>query len=130
MVMTYSQARENLAALWDEIESGREAAIITRRGHEDMALVPAAELRSLQETAYLLRSPRNAARLLAALEQSRRGEGTVVPVEALAHTLGLVDGKADAQDVSGALSVGGESGGVEAQAEGVDDVDGVSATAK
>lgn len=89
MVTTYSQARENLAALWDEVESGREAAIITRRGHEDMALVPAAELRSLQETAYLLRSPRNAARLLAALDQSRRGEGTAMTVEALAHSLGL-----------------------------------------
>lgn len=89
MTTTYSQARENLAALWDEVENAREAAIITRRGHEDMALVPAAELRSMQETAYLLRSPRNAARLLAALEQSRRGAGTAYTVEALARTLGL-----------------------------------------
>ena len=54
-------------------------------------LVPAAELRSMQETAYLLRSPRNAARLLAALEQSRRGAGTTYTVEALARTLGLSD---------------------------------------
>ena len=48
---------------------------IVRRGHEDMALVPADELSSLQETAYLLRSPENAARLLAALARGRRGQG-------------------------------------------------------
>lgn len=93
MTTTYSQARENLAALWDEVENAREAAIISRRGHEDMALLPAAELRSLQETAYLLRSPRNAARLLAALEQSRRGGGTAHTAESLADALGLANAR-------------------------------------
>ena len=63
---SYSHARENLATLWDEVENSREAAVIQRRGHEDMALVPADELSSLRETAYLLRSPQNAVRLLAA----------------------------------------------------------------
>ncbi len=71
--MTYSQAREHLAEVWDQIEDGREEAILTRRGHEDMAMLPAAELASLKETAYLLRSPANAARLLTALARSRRG---------------------------------------------------------
>lgn len=89
MTTTYSRAREKLAALWDEVESAREAAIISRRGHEDMALLPAAELRSLLETAYLLRSPRNAARLLTALEQSRQGAGTVYTLEELARAVGL-----------------------------------------
>lgn len=50
-----------------------EAAVIERRGHGDMALIPADELASLRETAYLLRSPKNAARLLAALARARRG---------------------------------------------------------
>lgn len=72
---SYSHARQNLARLWDEVEDSREAAVIQRRGHDDMALLPADELGSLQETAYLLRSPANAARLLAALTRGRRGRG-------------------------------------------------------
>ena len=56
---SYSHAREHLASLWDEVEDSREAAVIHRRGHEDMALIPADELSSLRETAYLLRSPEN-----------------------------------------------------------------------
>lgn len=42
----------------DTVEDSREAAVIQRRGHEDMALLPAEELSILQETAYLLRSRR------------------------------------------------------------------------
>lgn len=72
---SYSHARQNLAKLWDTVEDSREAAVIQRRGHEDMALLPAEELSSLQETAYLLRSPQNAARLLAALTRGRRERG-------------------------------------------------------
>jgi len=72
---SYSHARQNLAKLWDTVEDSREAAVIQRRGHEDMALLPADELASLQETAYLLRSPHNAARLLSALARGRRGRG-------------------------------------------------------
>ncbi|MDP3774322.1 MAG: type II toxin-antitoxin system prevent-host-death family antitoxin [Gemmatimonadales bacterium] len=72
---SYSHARQNFAKLWDRVEDSREAAVIQRRGHEDMALLPADELSSLQETAYLLRSPQNAARLLAALTRGRRGRG-------------------------------------------------------
>jgi antitoxin YefM len=72
---SYSHARQNLASLWDEVEDSREAAVIQRRGHDDMALIPAEELSSLQETAYLLRSPENAARLLAALTRGRRRRG-------------------------------------------------------
>ena len=68
--VTYSYARQNLAAVLDEAEDTREAVIIKRRGHEDVALVAADELRSLNETAHLLRSPRNAQRLLAALQRA------------------------------------------------------------
>lgn len=67
---TYSYARENLAKVMERLVSERDVAVITRRGHDDMAMLPADELRSLQETAYLLRSPANAARLLSALSDS------------------------------------------------------------
>lgn len=86
---SYSNARENLATLWDEVEDSREAAFIERRGHEDMALIPADELTSLRETAYLLRSPANAARLLAALTRARRGRTHSTDLATLRRELGM-----------------------------------------
>ena len=88
---SYSHARDNLAELWDQVEDTREEVVLQRRGHEDVALVPAQELRSLQETAHLLRSPANAIRLLRALSRSRKGEGalTYESTEHLAKELGL-----------------------------------------
>ena len=85
--ISYSHARENLASLWDEVEDSREAAVIQRRGHEDMALIPADELSSLRETAYLLRSPKNAVRLLAALTRARRAKTKATDLTTLRKTL-------------------------------------------
>ena len=87
---SYSHARENLATLWDEVEDSREAAVIQRRGHEDMALIPADELSSLRETAYLLRSPENAVRLLAAFTRARRGRTKATDLATVRRELGVV----------------------------------------
>lgn len=73
--VSYTEARANLAALWDQVVADREPVALRRRGAEDVALVPAAELAGLVETAHLLRSPHNAERLLAALARARAGEG-------------------------------------------------------
>lgn len=88
---TYSYARENLASLWDLVEDAQEEVVLQRRGHEDMAIIPAKELKSLQETAHLLRSPANAQRLLRALTQSRSGAkaATFTTTDELAAELGL-----------------------------------------
>ena len=86
---SYSLAREKLAEIWNEVENSREPAILERRGHDAMALLPADELESLQETAYLLRSPRNASRLLSALHRSRQGRTSPADLESLARELGL-----------------------------------------
>jgi antitoxin YefM len=88
---TYSHARENLATLWDQVEDTREEIILRRRGHEDVAILPASELRSLQETAHLLRSPGNAVRLLRALTRSRKGGASeeFASIDDLARELGL-----------------------------------------
>ena len=67
---TYSHLREHLAEVWDAVEDTQEPVILQRRGHEDLALLPAAELAGLMETAHLLRSPKNALRLMAALARS------------------------------------------------------------
>jgi antitoxin YefM len=83
--MTYTEAREKLADLWNEVEDSREEVILRRRGHEDLALLPAHELKILKETAHLLRSPRNAIRLLSALARSRAEGGIEFDsIEALA----------------------------------------------
>src|SRR5450432_2988500 len=60
--VTYSHAREHLAEIWDSIEDAQRPVVLHRRGHQDMALLPADELVGLEETAHLLRSPKNAAR--------------------------------------------------------------------
>lgn len=88
---SYSKARQNLASIWNEVESTREPAILERRGHEDMALLPAEELSSLRETAHLLRSPKNAARLLSSLARSYEQSSAPVDLDAVAKELGLTE---------------------------------------
>ena len=68
MQTTYTIARENLASLLDQVVDDREIIIIERRNKPNVALIAEDELTSLKETAYLLRSPQNAARLLDALQ--------------------------------------------------------------
>ena len=91
--VTYTAARARLAALCDEVAESRAPVIIHRRGSEDVALVSAAELRSLTETAHLLRSPRNARRLLAALRRARSRKLATQSVAALRRAAGLEPAK-------------------------------------
>ena len=70
-ITTYTQARAELASLCAEVASTREPVIIRRRNAEDVALVSADELASLLETGHLLRSPKNAQRLLAAINRAQ-----------------------------------------------------------
>jgi len=89
---TYSHLRENLAELWDRVEDTQEPIIVKRRGHQDMALLPADELESLRETAYVLRSPRNARRLLEAIARAVQSDAQPIDPAALRSTLGLGNG--------------------------------------
>jgi antitoxin YefM len=91
--ITYSQARANLASLLDDVTENREVVIIRRRKGEDAALIAASELTSLLETAYLLRSPANAERLLSALNDALKGEGRLMNLSELRAEVGL-DGEA------------------------------------
>lgn len=86
---TYSHLRENLAEIWDTIEETQEPVILERRGHQTLAILPAEELASLEATAHLLRSPRNAGRLLAALQRALRGSTEPVGVDELRKELKL-----------------------------------------
>lgn len=73
--VSYTEARERLAELWDQAIAEREPIRLTRRGSEPVVLIAADEFDGLRETAHLLRSPTNAARLLSALERARADEG-------------------------------------------------------
>ena len=86
---TYTQARQQLASLCDEVTEGREVVIIQRRGGEDVALIAADELASLLETTHLLRSPANAERLLNALTRALQGAGEARSVAELRRDVGL-----------------------------------------
>jgi antitoxin YefM len=68
---TFSEAYANLAQLCDQVVADRDIVIITRQEGESAALIAAEELDSLMETAYLLRSPQNATRLLTALIRAK-----------------------------------------------------------
>jgi antitoxin YefM len=71
---TYTSLRENLAAVLDQVVDQQDTVIVRRRGARDVALIPASELAGLIETAHLLRSPRNARRLMTALRRARTGK--------------------------------------------------------
>ena len=86
---TYTQARANLSKLFDEVTENREIVIIWRRRGEDIALVAADELAGLTETAHLLRSPKNARRLLQALARAQAGTEKPQTLEALKERIGL-----------------------------------------
>jgi antitoxin YefM len=86
---TYTQARANLASLCDDVTTTREAVIIRRRGARDVALVAADELGSLMETAHLLRSPRNAKRLITALQRATGKKLRPQTVDKLRRDFGL-----------------------------------------
>jgi antitoxin YefM len=89
IVTSYSDARANLASLMDRATEDREEVRITRQGRPDVMLVAAEEWEGWKETVYLLRSPANAQRLLAALERAYRGEGDQLTLDELRRESGL-----------------------------------------
>jgi len=86
---TYTSAREQLATLLDRVTKDREIAIIQRRGSEDVAMISADELASLTESAYLMRSPENAERILSALGRALKNQGKPQSMDDLRREVGL-----------------------------------------
>ncbi|MEI6205502.1 MAG: type II toxin-antitoxin system Phd/YefM family antitoxin [Desulfuromonadales bacterium] len=88
---TYTNARANFAGLCDEVTDNREIVVIRRRKGSNVAMIAADELQSLVESAHLMRSPKNAERLLSALERALKGSGTASSVKSLRSEAGLED---------------------------------------
>ncbi|MFI0347648.1 MAG: type II toxin-antitoxin system Phd/YefM family antitoxin [Chthoniobacterales bacterium] len=88
---SYTQAREQLATVWDETIATREPVTISRRGYESVVMLPLDEWRGILETAHLLRSPANARRLLDTLHRIDQGdEGEVMTIDELKKRVNLV----------------------------------------
>jgi antitoxin YefM len=88
---TYTNARANLASLCDEVTENQEIVVIRRRKGKSVAMIDAAELQSLVETAHLMRSPKNAERLLSALDRALKGQGEGSGIQQLKTEVGLAE---------------------------------------
>lgn len=73
--LSYSQTRQNLATTLDSVIADREPVTITRSGHDSVVLMSLGEYEAFLETAYLVRSPENARRLVSAIEDLDAGRG-------------------------------------------------------
>ncbi|WP_312217336.1 YoeB-YefM toxin-antitoxin system antitoxin YefM [Pantoea vagans] len=72
----FGEARRNLCATMIQAAEDKAPVMIIRRNGESCVLMSTEEYNSLEETAWLLRSPRNARRLMDAIESLRSGDGT------------------------------------------------------
>ena len=73
--LSYTESRARYAEVLDSVVNDREEVVITRAGHESVVIMSLADFESLRETAYLMRSPANARRLLDAMERLEAGDG-------------------------------------------------------
>lgn len=73
--MTYSESRAKYAETLNAVVDDREEVVITRAGHDPVVMVALDDYQSLKETAYLLKSPENARRLLSSIDRLEHGGG-------------------------------------------------------
>ena len=88
-IFSYSHVRANLAKLLDEISFNNEILIIKRRNKENIAMISEKELEGLLETAHLLRSPKNAQRLLESIKRAQNDEIAPSSINDLKKELGF-----------------------------------------
>jgi antitoxin YefM len=75
--VTYSQARENLAKTMDKVCDDHSPIIVTRKNQRSVVMISLEDYEALEETAYLLRSPKNARRLMESIAELEAGGGIV-----------------------------------------------------
>lgn len=73
--LSYTESRAHYAEVLDSVVDDREEIVITRAGHEPVVIVSLEDYEALKETAYLMRSPANARRLLDAMARLEAGHG-------------------------------------------------------
>ncbi len=73
--ITYSSARQNMATTMDSVCDDHSPIIITRKNKRSVVMLSLEDYNSLSETAYLLRSPKNAVRIFDAISELDGGGG-------------------------------------------------------
>jgi antitoxin YefM len=73
--LTYTAIRSNLAKTMKEVCDDHDPVIITRKQHDAVVMMSLEDYESLNETAYLLHSPKNTKRLLESIEELEKGRG-------------------------------------------------------
>jgi antitoxin YefM len=74
--ISYTAARSSLAKTMEKVCQDHAPIAITRKGEGAVVMISMEDYQSLEETAYLLRSPKNAQRLMASIAQLEQGKGT------------------------------------------------------
>ena len=74
--ITYTAARQNLAKTMEEVCNDHAPVIVTRKKSDSVVIMSFEDYAALEETAYLLRSPKNARRLIESVVQLEDGKGT------------------------------------------------------
>lgn len=74
--MTYTAARQNLAKTMESVCQDHAPVIVTRKKNDSVVIMSLEDYQALEETAYLLRSPKNARRLIEAITELEEGGGT------------------------------------------------------
>lgn len=74
--IAYTHARSNLAKTMEKVCDDHAPVIITRKNQRSVVMMALEDYQALEETAYLLRNPKNARRLLAAIGELETGGGT------------------------------------------------------
>jgi antitoxin YefM len=98
---TPTEARKHFFELLQKVTDLRDVVVINRKGKENVVLIAESDLSSLMETAYLLKSPNNAQRLLAAIERSKARDGQSVDPQNLDESI---------QELRQELGIGKEEG--------------------
>ncbi|OFC42581.1 prevent-host-death protein [Acidithiobacillus caldus] len=75
--VTYSHTRQHLSEIMNKVTNDRTPILITRQSGEPVVMMSLQDFNALEETAYLMRSPKNAKRLAEAIEQLAAGGGTI-----------------------------------------------------
>jgi antitoxin YefM len=80
---TYSALRQNLASVLQKVVDDHLPCIVSRRGHDDVVILPREDWEGMEETLYLLSNPENARQLEESIAQGKRGEIYLAPFETL-----------------------------------------------
>ena len=80
--ITYSAARENFSQTMKSVCENHDPVIVTSKNDRSIVMISLEDFEALQETAYLMRSPKNLKRLITSIVELEKGKGKVRKIAA------------------------------------------------